>query len=296
MSRRSLLLINRNARHGIDVGEQASAKLRAEGLEIVEGNLSKSTSGTDLIRQHRTRITDVIVGGGDGTLNAAARGLLEAKLPFGILPLGTANDLARTLEIPANLDEACKVVARGHTRRIDLGCVNGQYFFNAASLGLSVEIAQKLTKEEKGRWGVFAYVVALVRVLRYARPFRAEIRSGGDRHRVRTLQITVGNGRHYGGGLTVGEACQIDDGSLSLHSLEVGHWWQLIKLVFALRSGKFAEWREVRTLNGPEFIITPRWPRHVNTDGEVTTRTPAKFWVLPKAMEVYVPETATSAA
>ena len=110
---------------------------------------------------------------------------------------------------------------RGHTKRIDLGVVNGKHFFNAASIGLSVEVAQKLTRGAKGRWGWFAYLAAAAGVLRHARPFRAEIRGGGEVHQVRTVQITVGNGRHYGGGLTVADDAAIDDGRLDLYSLEV---------------------------------------------------------------------------
>ncbi|MHC5722287.1 MAG: diacylglycerol kinase family protein, partial [Nostoc sp.] len=89
----------------------------------------------------------VIIGGGDGTLNAAVDALVDTQLPLGILPLGTANDLARTLEIPNSLSEACKIIAYRNLHRIDLGWVNGKHFFNVASLGLSVKITERLTKE-----------------------------------------------------------------------------------------------------------------------------------------------------
>ena len=105
----------------------------------------------------------MIVAGGDGTLNAALQGLVEAGLPLGIIPLGTANNLARTLGIPSDPAGACEVIAAGHRRRIDLGWVNGRYFCTTASVGLSVQITEELSPEAKRRWGPAAYALAAVR-------------------------------------------------------------------------------------------------------------------------------------
>src|SRR3546814_14788641 len=73
---------------------------------------------------------------------------------------------------------------------------------NVASLGLSVEMTHELTGEVKRRWGRLGYAVATLRALSKTRPFSAVIRHDGEEHRVRTMQITVGNGRHYGSGMT----------------------------------------------------------------------------------------------
>jgi diacylglycerol kinase family enzyme len=139
---------------------------------------------------------------------------------------------------------------------------------------------------------VFAYLAAAARVLRYARPFRAEIRRGGEVHRVRTVQVTVGNGRHYGGGLAVAEDAAIDDGRLDLYSLEVDRWWQILRLLPALRSGTLGGWPGVQALTGGEFEVAPRHPRPVSADGEVVTTTPARFRVVRQALTVYAPEPA----
>ncbi len=290
MTRRALLIVNRHARQGgADTAVEAGNHLRACGFEIIEAPLEDKAEPSELIRRHRDRADLVVVGGGDGTINAAAAGLLEAGLPLGILPLGTANDLARTLGLPTEMAAACKVIAAGHTRRVDLGWVNGKHFFNTASLGLSVEIAQKLTEEVKGRWGIFAYLITTISVLIYARPFSAVIRCDGQTHRVKTVQITVGNGRHFGGGLTVAEDASIDDGVLDVYSLEVDHWWQLLPLLPAMRAGTVGLSQRVRALKVKEVEIVPRRARPINTDGEVTTATPATFRVIPQALAVFVP-------
>jgi diacylglycerol kinase (ATP) len=231
----------------------------------------------------------VIVGGGDGTLNAAVDALVDTQLPLGILPLGTANDLARTLGIPNSLSEACKIIAYGDLRRIDLGWVNGKHFFNVASLGLSVKITQRLTKEVKRRWGILAYAATALQVIWEARPFSAEIVLNGKSLRVKTLQIAVGNGRYYGGGMAVVHDATIDDQRLDLYSLEIEHWWQIILLLPAMKEGRHIHWREVRALQGQEIEVYTRKPRPINTDGEITTYTPAHFRVIPKAITVLVP-------
>jgi diacylglycerol kinase (ATP) len=287
---RALLLINPRARQGAGSVDSVAGCLRGLGVDVVAEPPGRDRPVADVLRARPPDVRAVVVGGGDGTLNAAAGALAEAGLPVGVVPLGTANDLARTLGLPVDPAGACKVIAMGHTRRIDLGVVNGKPFFNAASIGLSVEVARKLTRGAKGRWGWLAYLATAARVARYARPFRAELRAGDAVHHVRAIQITVGNGRHYGGGLTVADDAAIDDGRLDLYSLEVDRWWQLLRLLPALRSGTLAGHVGVRALRGTEFVVTTRHPRPVSADGEVVTSTPARFSVRKQALEVFVPE------
>lgn len=124
------------------------------------------------------------------------------------------------------------------------------------------------------------------------RPFAAAIVLGGTARRVRSIQIAVGNDRYYGGGLTIAETADIDDGSLDLYSLETGRLWKLALIYPAFRLGRLTAWNEVRTATCTEVEIRTRRPRPVNTDGDVTTRTPARFRVLPGAVTVFAPEKA----
>lgn len=290
MSQRALLLVNRHARHGQNRITEAIKQLKKLGFDLQEESMDHPQQLPELIRRYQNRVDLVIIGGGDGTLNAAADALVETQLPLGILPLGTANDLARTLEIPDSLPEACKIIAQGQLRRIDLGWVNGKHFFNVASMGLSVQITERLTKETKRRWGVFAYAITALQALWKARPFRAEIRIEGESIRVKTVQIAVGNGRYYGGGMAVAHDATIDDRRLDLYSLELKHWWQIIALLPAMRGGRHTDFPGVRALRGQEIQVYTNKPRPINTDGEITTHTPADFRVIPQALAVLVPQ------
>lgn len=290
MNQRALLLVNRHARKGQQQLDAAVNQLKSLGLELYEEEIEDPDRLPDVIRDYRKRVDLVIIGGGDGTLNAAVEGLVETQLPLGILPLGTANDLARTLEIPATLPEACQIIAAGKVHPIDLGWVNGKYFFNVASLGLSVQITRNLTKEIKKRWGVFAYAATALQALWNSRRFHAEIQmEGGRSEKVRAIQIAVGNGRYYGGGMAVAEDAAIDDQRLDLYSLEVEHWWQMLAILPAMRRGRQGLLPWAQSWSGKEFHIRTRRPRSINTDGEITTSTPAHFKVVPNALSVIVP-------
>ncbi len=289
MSRRALLIVNSKSRSGAAQCEMAMERLEAHGIETVQLECNRREDLSPLIVKNARDVDCAIVGGGDGTLNAAAFGVIETGLPLGILPLGTANDLARTLGIPFDLDGAAQVIADGITRKIDLGIVNGEPFFNVASVGLSAELAQQLTRDIKRRYGRLGYAMVALKVLSQARPFRATIRSETENVRVRTLQIAVGNGRFYGGGNAVEQDAAIDDQHLDLYSLELNRAWKLALMARSFRHGRHGAWREVRAVRAKEFDIRTRKPRPINADGEIVTETPAHFSIRPEAVTVFAP-------
>jgi len=287
--KKALLLVNQHSRKGQKLLSQATVELQALGFKLIVESTNHADELSDTIRHYQNQVELVIVGGGDGTLNCAIEGLIDTKLPLGILPMGTANDLARTLGIPTDLSAACQVIANGKIRLIDLGWVNGQHFFNVASLGLSVQITQRLTKDAKQRWGILAYAVTALQTILESRPFRAEIKVNNQSFHVKTIQIAIGNGRYYGGGMTIAEDATIDDRRLDLYSLETQHWWEIIALLPAMRQGNHSSWPNVRALHAQEIEIYTSKRRRINTDGEITTHTPAKFRVIPQALVVIAP-------
>lgn len=290
MSKRALLIINRHARKGKQYFAQVVDILHDLEFECITIPLKSTEQLTQDIQRYGKQVDLVIIGGGDGTLNGIVDTLVELQLPLGILPLGTANDLARTLSIPLSMAEACQVIADGYIKPIDLGWVNGKHFFNVASLGLGVKITQQLTKGAKRRWGVLAYIATAMKVLSQTRPFHADIIVNGEVTRVKTIQIAVGNGRYYGGGMTIAADATIDDRRLDLYSLELEHWWQIFPLLKTFPKGEHGLLSWVQTWSGEEIEIRTRKEHTINTDGELTTATPAVFRVIPKALDVFVPQ------
>ena len=286
---RALVLHNAKARQGEQALVPVRERLAAGGLLVtVEPFESLPEIARDVTRLHQTADI-IVVCGGDGSISSAAPAVIESGLPLGIIPAGTANDLARTLSIPLDFAAAADVIVEGHSRRIDVGTVNGHAFFNVASIGISSELAQKLDPAIKKRFGRLGYAVAALRVILAAQRFRARIREKGESRTVSTYQVAIGNGRLYGGGNVVEENAAIDDGTLDLYSLEVKNLWKLALMLRAFRSGTHGAWKEVRTAKCVEFDIETRRPMPVNTDGEIVTATPAHFRVLPRAISVLAP-------
>ncbi|MFN4011594.1 MAG: lipid kinase [Pannonibacter sp.] len=289
IKRRALLLRNTKARRGQESMTPVLECLWRGGLDVsVESFESLPEIARDIVRlRHDADL--VIVCGGDGSVSSAAVAVMESGLPLGIIPMGTANDLARTLGIPMDLKAAAQVIARGDVRPVDVGTVNGHAFFNVASIGLSSNLAQSLDPVLKKRFGRLGYAMAAIKVMTRASHFSASITEKGRRVEVETYQIAVGNGRHYGGGNVVEASAEIDDGHLDLYSLEVKNLWKLALMLRSFRSGTHGAWREVRTAKCIEFTIETRKPMPVNTDGEIVTATPAHFKVHPKAVSVFAP-------
>ena len=287
--RRALVILNRRSRSGADLIAEVGALLRARGL-VVDAHAPRDCRQIREIIRARAHERDIIIlGGGDGTLHGVLEEVVASGLPLGVLPLGTANDLARTLGLPTSLEQACDVIARGHRVKIDLGWVNGKLFLNAANIGLGVAVTARLTGASKRRWGVLGYAVATIDALRATRPFAAKVTSDGQARVLRSIQVAVGNGRYHGGGLTLAADASIDDSRLDLYSLRPMGLWQLLALVPALRRGEQYRWEQVDTASGEEIEIRTRRRLRVVADGEPVAWTPARFRVVPRALPVIVP-------
>jgi len=291
MSKKALLLVNRRSRKGKEQFKVAVNSLHELNFELVIVPCNNPEEIPEIITQYASKLDLVIIGGGDGTLNLAVDSLVKYNLPLGILPMGTANDLARTLGIPLGIKEACQVIAMGNLDYIDLGWVNGKHFFNVASLGLSVKITENLSYQAKSRWGSLAYAITALKVIRNSIPFHAEITIGDVIIPVKTVQIAIGNGCYYGGGMAVAKDATINDQRLDLYSLELQNWWQVFPLIWTLPKGghDILPWVRSLQVNPSQTItINTSKPLKINTDGELTVTTPATFKVIPRGIGVFV--------
>ncbi len=284
-----LLVVNREARAGRKEMSEGLELLRCRGFPVVEIYTENPTEIPGILRRYGKDAGLIALGGGDGTFNCSAEILFELNKPLGILPLGTANDLARTLGIPPDPKEACRILAEGHTQRIDLGRVNGKFFLNVASIGLGVRVTREISQESKQRWGALSYARSLLVAVRENRSFSAEIVCDGHRERTRAIQIAVGNGRHYGGGMTVSDEAEIDDGLLHLYSLKPQKLWKLALLARSIQTGDYRGRSWVVFRSGRKIEIRTVRPMDIDTDGELTAHTPAHFEVVENALEVIVP-------
>lgn len=290
MPEKALLLINPHSRNGNDVNIQEGIELlRSAGTEVIIKKIDRSTPATQFIEELHQEIQLVIIGGGDGTIHSALPGVYRFKLPFAILPMGTANDLARSLGIPPDIDEAFRFIYENNYRKINLGVVNGHYFFNAAHIGLGVKVTRELTPDLKKKWGVFSYLKAIFSAFSRNKTFRVILQSGSNTRSMKSIQLAVGNGRYYGGGNIIDEKSEIDDGQLYLYSIYPITFWQMLTCAPLLRFGKHQFTNKTLTLSNQKFYITTIPPLEIHADGEQISKTPAEFEVIPHALEVICP-------
>jgi YegS/Rv2252/BmrU family lipid kinase len=273
---RAEFVLNPLSRRGNQLGDAVRAEFARVGVELVEsGALSH---GLDAI----------IVAGGDGTLAGQIPRAIALAVPIGLVPLGTFNDLARTLAIPFDVNGACAVIASGRTRTIDAARVNGAYYVTEASIGISSRLARLQRSEDKQRFGLLAILASLLQAARYARPFRAEIAYDGKHARVRAIQLTVANSPRFGGFINVEDAA-IDDGWLDCYSVEIENALQFFSVAGAIVTGRRRSARGLRTFRSTAFEVRTHRPHHISADGEPAGETPARFEVLSNALRVFVP-------
>jgi diacylglycerol kinase (ATP) len=284
----SLLVLNTQARQG-DADIAAVRRTLESVLDLREVRIENPESFAEQLRANLGEARHLIVGGGDGTLSSALAVAIEHECTLGLIPLGTANDFARTLGIPDVPEEAAQIVVDGHTRRIDVARVNGHYFVNAASIGLGTDMHRHLGPETKQRFGRLAYPLAVAKTAWSGRPFSVLLEHDGaiDRHRV--VQITVASGKYYGGGMVAHEDAEIDDGEFDVLIIPAGSIWSYARSLVSIKTGKAVEQSPILLRRLSQFTLHTRRRRRVSLDGELRTQTPATFEILPKAVEVYAP-------
>ena len=285
-----LILINPASRSGGTLSDQLQAgiaRLREDGWDVV---LKESQGPEDAATAIRDTQADLVaLGGGDGTISGCAKALLERGGPFAVLPMGTANDLARSLGIES-LEQAFSAILAGATSPIDLGQLGDDYFFNVANLGLGVQVTEALTPEVKRRWGVLSYLKAFSEALTRRHQFKVRLDIDGRQFRFRSMQLAVGNGRFYGGGNVVDERATIKDGRLHLYSLKPQSVVELFSLAPFLRVGRHRASGRIFTESGRVVKIeTSPSGMGVHADGEPVARTPVTIQVHREALEAVVP-------
>jgi diacylglycerol kinase (ATP) len=299
---RAALIVNTGSRTGAHAYEQARARLTELGVPLAD--TFPVTDGARLPETVHAAVQDgcdlVVLGGGDGSVSCAVDELVAKRVVLGVLPLGTANDFARTLQIPFDVEQACETVAHGKVVDVDLGLVDDNYFANVASVGLSVGVTEALSPRLKSRLGPLAYPVATLRAYRRHVPFTATLEfPDGDHEPLRLddlLQVAVGNGRHYGGGNVVAPEAGIDDHALDVYAITRGRLRDHVSIARMFRHGTFVEHPNVAHLTTRRMRMRTDPEQYINVDGEIVAITPQEFSVARNALNVLVPERSTAAA
>jgi YegS/Rv2252/BmrU family lipid kinase len=295
--RDAVLIVNTHSRRGEALFQEVREKLEQAGIRITAAHAVRDTDKLvpTVIAAVKGGAPMVILGGGDGTLSSAVDEIVGSDCVFALLPLGTANSFARTLGIPLDLDGAIETIANGRRRRIDLGVVNGDYFANAAAMGISPMIGETVPPGLKRYLGRLGYLIWGIRCMARFRPFRLTVNDGDTQHTIWTTEVRIANGRFHGGVELIEDAVP-DDGQIVVQAVTGKSVMRLIWDWF----GRFFRLptRDLMTqeFRGSRFELATRPRQKISIDGEVLTKTPATVESAHKAIEVVVPPERWSAA
>ncbi|MBT3320972.1 MAG: diacylglycerol kinase family lipid kinase [Anaerolineae bacterium] len=257
---------------------EAVAALESAGVAF---DVARSKGRNDCMKLAEEAVNEgfstIIAAGGDGTIGEVVNGMAQATpegedLPtFGIIPLGTANDLICNLNMPTDLNEAAKIIAAGKTRQMDLCAVNGRFFANNAAIGLEPQVT--ITQEKIG-WlkGIPRYLYAALSAIYQGASWEAELEWDNGEYSGPISLVSVGNGARTGGLFYMTPHADLFDGELTFTFGYVKSRLRMLSLLpLAMKPGKgsFVEKEDMNEINTTRLSIKLKKLSPSHADGEL---------------------------
>jgi YegS/Rv2252/BmrU family lipid kinase len=291
------VLINRHggaASRDPETRDKVAAALKSAGvtatIELIDGGQCEVRAKAVAERGDAM----LIVGGGDGTISAAASALVGTETRLGILPLGTLNHFARDLGIPAEIDAAAKLIATGKERRVDVAEMNGRIFINNSAIGLypQMVIDRDLQRKRLARSKRLAMLVASVRTLARFNHQRLTLTVNDEKARVDTPLLFVGNNDYRLDIGAPGQRDSVDDGELCVLVMRKKTRRGLIAASIRALLGRARSDDMVR-IDGVQRLRVDSHRGHlgVSLDGEVVrAEPPLDYRIRKQALRVIAPD------
>ncbi len=290
---RVVLVTSPNAGREAKNLDRARAAMNAEGLEIVEELAVDELSRLPQLVKARNPPPIVVAAGGDGTVGAVANHVVGTSTVLGVLPLGTSNDFARSLDLPMRIEHAARLIAVGKVSTIDAGRLREpgkapRHFVHAATAGLNVNFARLATRADlRHRLGRLTYAVAGVLALRERPVFTCEIATDGKREQLRLEQLSVINTPIIGGALRLKvPGADPESGTLQLLLVEHLPVRRLLQSLVRNLTGRRRLVRGVRLQPITSVTVTPEASKDVALDGEICARIPGTFEVVVDGLHI----------
>ena len=180
----------------------------------------------------------ILIAGGDGTVDSVVNAMAKngISLPIGILPVGTANDFAKFLGIPSDIEEACKQILSSEVKSVDLGSINDKYFVNVASTGLFTDVSQKTDVNLKNTIGKLAYYLKGIEELPNFRKLNVNIMSKEVEFHGEMYLLLVFNGK-TAGNFNLATRADATDGQLDIIMFKAVPIYELLPLFIKVLKG-----------------------------------------------------------
>jgi YegS/Rv2252/BmrU family lipid kinase len=298
------LIVNPSAGGGraARIAPEVERALRSEGLSVRAVRTSGLAHARELAREASAAGETVAALSGDGLVGVLADELRASPgAVLGVLPGGRGNDLARVLEIPSDPAAACRVLARGTARPLDLGLVEplgggpARAFVGIASAGFDSD-ANRIANEAPPWLGGLVYAYGAVRALLSWRPARFELEfDGRERHAFSGYSVAVANSRAYGGGMYAAPDAMLDDGQLDVVAIERVSRLRFLANLPRVFKGTHVELPSVRVFRCATVTVVSDRPFEMYADGDPVGALPVRVSALRGAVTVVTPASGSAA-
>ena len=218
----------------------------------------------------------IVVVGGDGTINEVGQATLGSKIPLGIIPGGSGNDLYRMFGGKMSLEESFANAFEGEAHDIDVGVASGNLFFNAIGIGFDAQVAARVP-EYKKLTGTLRYLAGVIHVWRHFTPIKLDIELDSVKVSHDVTLVCIGNGRTTGGGFHLTPQALLDDGLFDICIIEGVSKSKIFKYLPRTIKGTHVRLPGVRVFRSRRVVIKASEPFPVHIDGEIMKPYPDKL-------------------
>ena len=243
----------------------------------------------DLLRDKilREGFTDVVMIGGDGTVNQVTGALRDLSVRFGIIPFGSGNGLARFMKIPLKPIDAIKLLNEGIVQLIDTGRFNGKPFFNMAGMGFDAHISEIFSHGKKR--GFISYIKSSIKEVVGYQPQNYHLDIDGKKYDYKAFMLSIANSSQYGNNVHISPKASLQDGLLDVCVIKPFPLWRFPEmsmrmLIKATESSKYVE-----IIRGKQILIKREHSGPIHLDGEPQMAgTGVDISILPNSLKVIV--------
>jgi diacylglycerol kinase (ATP) len=264
------------------------------GLEADVEAVPSPAELPDLIRAAQSQgYTTIVAAGGDGTVRSVAQALVHSSLRLGILPLGTANNIAHALKIPFGLEEAMQALATGVEGHIDVGWIGSEFFLEGAGVGLFADAVQAFGTQEPRPYQVLRLLRVLGPLLWNLKGRTLGLKLDGVEQLEDVVMVTVANGAFLGEGMPLAPNAALTDGLFDVVIVGALSRMEMLRFALAVPRGEHLRLPKVRMAQAQTVEIRrihgAHRPLPVHADDHIAAHTPVRLDVLPGALRVMLP-------
>jgi len=269
--KRYMLIVNPEAGSGktMKVLPQIENILRRKKINYEFHFTQEPMHAVELVKEIGNKFDVVVSVGGDGTINEVINGVPDFKIPFGMIPIGTGNDFARTCCVPHDsIEEAIQILLNHDVKNIDVGEVNGRKFVNVLGMGFEGQANWNGRKIDFIK-GAFRYILAIIYTLIAYKRIPMKLTLDKKILDDDIYLVSIGNGWNVGGGLQLTPKAKLDDGVFDICYVKKITRWRVITKFSKLSNGTIADLDEIEIFQAKHIKVESSEYIPFHFDGEI---------------------------